>query len=116
MISSDRDDEKWEYREVRKFGRLRRPGSFGGYRGQEIWEVGGIGRIGRILSPVMNVFLQLHVDCVRLCGDYRTERLVHSINVVLHVQIHINVSIYYSVVHHVRILDKDLSGTRTHLL
>jgi hypothetical protein len=37
--------------------------------------------------------------------------------VVLHaVQIHINISIYYSVVHHVRNLDKNLSGTRTHLL
>jgi hypothetical protein len=46
-------------------------------------------------SPVINVFLQLHVDCVRYhSGDYRTERLVHSITVVLRVvQIHINTSI-----------------------
>jgi hypothetical protein len=46
--------------------------------------------------------LQLHVQYVSYhSGEYRTERLVHSINVVLHVvQIHINISIYYSVVHH----------------
>jgi hypothetical protein len=62
----------------------------------------------RILSPVMNVFLQLHVDCVSYhSGDYRTERLVRSITVLHVVQIHINISIYYSVVHHVRILDKN---------
>jgi hypothetical protein len=62
----------------------------------------------------MNVFLQLHVHCVSYhSGDYRTERLVHNITVVLHVfQIHINIGIYYSVVHHVRILDKELSRTR----
>jgi hypothetical protein len=75
------------------------------------------GCIGRILSPVMNVFLQLHIDCISCSGDCRTERLVHSITVVLHVvQTHINIGIYYSVVQHVRILDKNLSGTRTQLL
>jgi hypothetical protein len=60
----------------------------------------------------MYIFLQIHVDCVSYhYGDYRTERLVHSINVV---QIHIHRSTYiYSVVHHVRILDKILSGKRT---
>jgi hypothetical protein len=61
----------------------------------------------------MNLFLQLHVDCVRYhSGDNRTERLVHSITVVLHVvQMHINIRIYYSVVHHMRFLDKKLPGT-----
>jgi hypothetical protein len=79
--------------------------------GREDWEGGCI---GRILSPVMNVLLQLHVDGVSYhSGDCRIERLVHSITVV---QIHINIGIYYSVVHHVRILDKILSGTRTQLL
>jgi hypothetical protein len=42
---------------------------------------------------------------------------VHSATVVLQVvQVHINISIYYSVVHHVRILAKKLSGNRTQLL
>jgi hypothetical protein len=63
---------------------------------------------------------QVHVDCVSYhSGDYCTERLVHSITVVFHVvQIHtrINTSRYYSVVHHVRILDKNLTGIRTQLL
>jgi hypothetical protein len=48
--------------------------------------------------------LQLHVDCVCYSGDYSTETLVHCISVV---QVHINISIYYSVAHHVRILDKN---------
>jgi hypothetical protein len=70
-------------------------------------------RIGRILSPLINVFLQHHIDFVSYFGDYHTERLVHSITVVLHVvQIHISISIYYSVVYHMRIRDKDLSGSR----
>jgi hypothetical protein len=61
------------------------------------------------------VYLQLRVDCVSYhSGDYRTERLDDSITHVLHVvQIHINASIYCSVVHHVRILDNNLSGTRS---
>jgi hypothetical protein len=60
----------------------------------------------------------MHVDCVSYhSGDCRTERLVHSITVVLRVvQIHITINIYYSVVHDVRILEKNLSGTRTQLL
>jgi hypothetical protein len=38
------------------------------------------GRIGRILSPVMSVFLQLHIHCESYhSGDYDAERLVHSI-------------------------------------
>jgi hypothetical protein len=46
----------------------------------------------RLFSPVINVFLQLHVDCVcYISVEYRTERLVHSITLF---QIHINVSIY----------------------
>jgi hypothetical protein len=65
----------------------------------------------------MNVFLQIHEHCVSYSGDYCTESLVHSITVVLRVvQIHINVSIYYPVVHHVRIVDNKRSGTRTQIL
>jgi hypothetical protein len=123
---------------------------------------------GMILSPVMNVFSQLHVHCVSYhSGDYRAERLVHSITVVLHLigmtrigrsqslggygdrkalelrnikrferlrrseflQLHVDCVSYHSgdyraesllrtftVVLHVRILDKNLSGTRTQLL
>jgi hypothetical protein len=64
------------------------------------------------LYSVMNVFLQLRVHCVGyISSDNRTERLVLSITVVLKVvQIHINISIYYSVVHHVRILDVNVLG------
>jgi hypothetical protein len=70
------------------------------------------------LYSVMNVIMQLHVHCVGYnSSDNRTERIVLSITVVLHVvQIRINISIYYSVLHHVRILDVNLSGTRTQLL
>jgi hypothetical protein len=76
--------------------------------GREVWKYWKGGRFGTILSPVMNVFLELHEDSIcYLHGDSRTERLVHSITVVLHVvQIHSNISIYYSVVHHVRILEQ----------
>jgi hypothetical protein len=78
--------------------------------GRKVWKDWDSGRIGRMLSPLKYVSLQIHVQNVSYhTGDYRTESLVLSINVVLHiVQIHINiiVSIYYSVVHHVRILDK----------
>jgi hypothetical protein len=64
-----------------------------------------------MFSPAINLFLQLHVDCVcYISVDYRTERLVHSITVA---QIHININTYNSVVHHVRILHKSISGTRT---
>jgi hypothetical protein len=66
--------------EVKKFGRL------------GVWEGG---RMGMILSSVRNVFLNLFVDCLSYTGDYSTDRLVHSITVVLHVvQILINISIY----------------------
>jgi hypothetical protein len=35
---------------------------------------------GSILSPVINLFLQLHVDCVSYqSGDYRTECLAHTL-------------------------------------
>jgi hypothetical protein len=73
----------YEVRVVRKFRRL---------EGQEIWEGG---RVFRILSPVRNVFLNVCVDCVSYTGDYSTDRLVHSITVVLHVvEILINIRIY----------------------
>jgi hypothetical protein len=51
-----------------------------------------------------------YAECVcKLSGDSRTEILVHSITVVLHVvEIHSNRRIYYSVVHHVRILGEKL--------
>jgi hypothetical protein len=70
------------------------------------------------LYSLMNVSLQLHEQCVGYnSSDNRKERHVLSITVVLHVvQIHINISIYYSVVHHVRILCMNLSGIRTQLL
>jgi hypothetical protein len=85
--------------------------------GREVWKDWDSGRIGRMLSPLKNVFLQLHVQCVGYhSGDYRTERLVRSIPVLHVVQIHININIYYSVVHHVRILDKNISMARTQLL
>jgi hypothetical protein len=63
--------------------------------GEEVWNDWEGGRMGRILSPVMNVFLQLHIHCICYhLGDYYAERLFLSITVVLHVvEIHINVSI-----------------------
>jgi hypothetical protein len=66
----------------------------------------------------MHVYLQLHVYCVSYdSGDYLLERLVHSITDFLHVvEIHINKSIYYSAVHHVTILDKNLSGTHDFMI
>jgi hypothetical protein len=58
-----------------------------------------------MLLPKMSVLLQLQADCVSYqSGDCCIERLVHSITVVLHVvQIQINIGIYYSVVHRVRV-------------
>jgi hypothetical protein len=80
-----------------------------------VWKDWQGGRFDRMFSMVINVFFQLHV--VRVCYisvDYRTERLVQSITAV---QIHINIILYmylyYSVVRHVRILNKSISGTRT---
>jgi hypothetical protein len=84
-----------------KFGRLERSENLGGQVGRKIWEVRrpenlvGYGdrevwndREGRrILSPVINVALQLHIDCASYSGDYLTERLVHSITVLQVVQI-----------------------------
>jgi hypothetical protein len=71
-----------------------------------------------ILSPVMSVVLLLHIHCVCYHSrDYRTETLVLSITLVLlFVQIHINISKYYCVVHHVRVLNKIFLGSRTQLL
>jgi hypothetical protein len=71
--------------------------------GREVWKHWQGGSFGRIPSTIINAFLQLRLYYVSYQSDeYRTERLVHSITVVLHVaQIYINVSIYYSVVHHV---------------
>jgi hypothetical protein len=89
-----------ELREVRKFGKS------GG------WEALGGRKVWQDVLAGNKCILQLHVDCVGYISvDYRTERLVHSIRV----EIHINIStyIYYSVVHHVRILHKSISGTRT---
>jgi hypothetical protein len=102
----------WKVREVGKFGRLVRSEDLGC---RHTWECGSF---GSILSPVINAFLQLGVDCVSYhSGDYRTEGLVHSITVVLPVvQIQIIISMHYSVLHHVRILDKNLSAIRTQLL
>jgi hypothetical protein len=81
---------------------------------------GRIGRIGRAEGSAGCSRLQYMYYCnfmwivCYISVDYRTEKLVHSIIVV---QIHINISIYiyiyYSVVHHVRILHKSISGTRT---
>jgi hypothetical protein len=52
-----------------------------------------------------------------LSDDSRTESLVHSITVVLHVvELHSNINIYFSVVHHMRILGENLSVARTQLL
>jgi hypothetical protein len=51
-----------EVGEVGKFGSLGRSGYL---RGREVWKDFKGGKIGRNLSPIMNVFLQLHVDCVR---------------------------------------------------
>jgi hypothetical protein len=124
ILSSDRDDDNLEDREVGKFGRLGRSRGFSGLGGREFWEVSEVGkflevkdvgksvrlersekfggrevwedcedtRIERILSPVKNLFLQVRVDCVSYhSGDNRTQRLVHSIIVLLHVvQIPIN--------------------------
>jgi hypothetical protein len=86
--------------------------------GRDIWEDWEGGSFGRVLSPTINAFLHLGGDCVNYhSGDYRTERLLHSITVVIHVlQIHIIISMHYSVVLHVRILDKNLSGVRMLLL
>jgi hypothetical protein len=51
----------WEVREAGKFGKLGKSTNFG-YRELLIdWEGGSI---GRILSPVINVFLKLHVNCL----------------------------------------------------
>jgi hypothetical protein len=85
---------------------------------REVWKYEQCGSFGRNLSPIRNEFLKLPLYCVRYhSDDYRTERLVHSIAVVLHVvQVHINVSTYYSIVHYVGILDRKLSGPRTQLI
>jgi hypothetical protein len=60
----------------------------------------------------MYIYFQPHLDCARChSSDYRTDRLVHIITVVLHVvQIRITICMYYSVVHHVRILEKNFVG------
>jgi hypothetical protein len=107
----------WEVSEVGKFLGQGGRKIFRGQVGRQIWEVWKDWEGGRILSPVINGLLQLHVGCASYhSSDYRTERLVHCITVLHVVQIHINICIYYSVVNHVRILDKNLSGARTQLL
>jgi hypothetical protein len=50
----------WEVEEVGKFGWFWRSGNLGGL---EVWKDLKGRTIGRILSPVINVFLQLRVDC-----------------------------------------------------
>jgi hypothetical protein len=50
MVSSDRDDENWEDREVAKFGRLRRFKRFGRskiFRSRQIRDVGKFESLGR---------------------------------------------------------------------
>jgi hypothetical protein len=57
--------------------------------GRGVWMHWESGKLRRLFSPVINVFLQLHVYCIcYISVDYRTERLCHSITVV---QIHVNV-------------------------
>jgi hypothetical protein len=66
--------------------RLGRPENFGRSGNFVVREDWKGGCIGRILSPIMNVLLQLHAYCVSYhSGDCRVERLVHSITVVLQV-------------------------------
>jgi hypothetical protein len=56
-----------------KFGRLGRSGNFGGEEVSKDLKGGGS---VRILSPLMNVFLQLHVHCVCfLSGDFLAKKL-----------------------------------------
>jgi hypothetical protein len=83
--------------------------------GRDVWKGWEGGRIGRILSPVMNVFLQLNVYCLSYhSADYRTERLVHSITVVPHVvHIHINIIIYYCCSSRENPLQKPFLDTKT---
>jgi hypothetical protein len=70
----------WELKEVGQFLEFREVRKFGMSKGLE--GLAG-GRIGMILSHVIYVFLQLHVNCVSYYSG-----------VVLHVvQIHINISI-----------------------
>jgi hypothetical protein len=99
--SSDRDDE---------IGRIGRSESLGGYGDQDVLEVR---KVKSFESLGRSEFMQLHVDCVSYhSGDYRAESLVHTFTIVLHVvHTHINISIYYSVVLHGIILDKNLSWT-----
>jgi hypothetical protein len=60
------------------------------------------------------IYLQLHVHYVSNIPVIPAQK---DLSTVLHVVlIHINISIYYSVLHHVRILDKSLSGTRSQVL
>jgi hypothetical protein len=93
----------WEVREVNKFVRSR-----------------GLEGLGWRKDPLSGNKWTFATSCSCVSyhsSDYCTERFVHCITLVLHVvQIHINICIYYSVVHHVSILDKNLSGTRTQLL
>jgi hypothetical protein len=65
--------------------------------GRKFSKSGKGGSLVWILSPIINAFLELGVDGVSYhSGDYRTERIVHSFNVVFHVgQIHIIISMYY---------------------
>jgi hypothetical protein len=71
------------------FVSLGRSGNLGSL---EVWKDWEGGRFSRMFSPVINVFLELHVDCLCYISiDYRTERLVHSITIV---QIRINISTY----------------------
>jgi hypothetical protein len=59
---------------------------------REVWKEWHCGSFGKMFSPVINVFFELHVDCIcSISLDDRTERLVHSITVA---QIHINISAY----------------------
>jgi hypothetical protein len=64
-------------------------GRSGNLGDREVWKDWHCGRFGKMFSQVINVFLELHVDCIcSISVDYRTERLVRNIT---GVQIHSNV-------------------------
>jgi hypothetical protein len=104
-ILSDRDAE-----------RIGRSGGFGGRKDREDEKIGRAGGSGGweyredgsiLSSTVMNLFLQLHINCVNYhSGDYHTERQQYSV-----VQIYITCCSSWQKSRH-----KHLSGTRAQLL
>jgi hypothetical protein len=72
---------------------------------------------GRILSPVINGFLQLHVVVEVIIPVITAQKdLSSALLLFFMLSKYILIYVYITVVHHVRILDKNLSGTRTQLL